>query len=68
MFLAQTIKQDGVGYASVPGIENTLDKEVKAKRIQHIAQILPISDVVFIDVSQAPMFFDHIDDIRTYGI
>lgn len=68
VFLAQTIKQNGVWFASISGIENSLDKEVKAKRIQRIAQILPISDVVFINVSQAPMFFDHIDDIRTYGI
>lgn len=67
-FLAQTVKQDWIGFASIPSIENTLDKEQKSKRIQQIAQVLPISDIVFIHVSQAPMFFDHIDDIRTYGI
>lgn len=67
-FLAQTVKQSWIVFSSIPWVNNTLDKEEKSKRIQHIAQMLPISDIVFIHVSQAPIFFDHVDDIRTYGI
>lgn len=49
-------------------MEETLNEETTARWVQQIAQILPISDILFVESSQASALFDHIDDMRTYGI
>lgn len=67
-FLTRTIQQQWIGFAWLPGLEETLNEETTARWVQQIAQILPISDILFVESSQASALFDHIDDMRTYGI
>ena len=38
------------------------------QRIQQIAKLLPVADVLLIEESQAHLFFDHLEDMRIYGI
>jgi hypothetical protein len=67
-FLAQSISDQGIGFLLLPAVNDTLKEEATIKWIQQIAYFLPSSDVLFVEESQARMLFDHLDDMRTYGI
>jgi hypothetical protein len=52
----------------LPAANDTLNDASTITRIQQIAQVLPSSDVLFVEESQARLLFAHLDDMRTYGI
>lgn len=66
--ITQTLGTQGIWFVVIPGPSDTLNDDVTIKRIQHIAQILPSSDVLLVEEQQARLLFDHIDDMRIYGI
>lgn len=67
-FLTQAITNQWIWFLFNTGLSDTLNEEATLKRIQQIAQILPSSDVLFVHESQARLLFDHLDDMRIYGI
>lgn len=67
-FLFQSVRNQGVAFIFLPSAWDQLSEESTIKRVQQIAKLLPSSDVLFVEESQARLLFDHLDDIRTYGI
>jgi hypothetical protein len=67
-FLAQSISDQGIGFVLLPAVTDTMKEEATIKWLQQIAYFLPSSDVLFVEESQARLLFNHLDDMRTYGI
>lgn len=67
-FLTQAIRNQWVWFLVHEWSSDLRDENETIKRIQQIALILPSSDVLFVEESQARLLFDHLDDMRTYGI
>ena len=67
-FLTQSIWSKWIWFVLLPAANDTLNDASTITRIQQIAQVLPSSDVLFVEESQARLLFAHLDDMRTYGI
>ena len=67
-FLTNSVTAEWIIFLFLPGLKDPLQDDAYIRRIQSIAHILPISDVLFVEETQIRLLFNHLDDIRKFGI